>query len=146
MKFISSRENTKDKSAQISFAEAILNCMPEDGGLYVPAYEENLRPWILYMDENTTFPSMAGALTSALIKDEFSPIISEAIAVDAFSFSPEVKKLNDNLYVLELFHGPTGCYKDFAVSYLASCLEHVLLMVEKNATVLAATDGETGHR
>lgn len=144
MKFISSRNNNTQSSAQVSFAHSILDCMPKDGGLYVPAYEENLRPWILYMDQDTSFSSMAGALTSALIKEEFSPIISEAIAFDAFPFSPNLKKLDDNLFVLELFHGPTGCYKDFAVSYLASCLEHVLLMDEKEATVLAVTNGETG--
>ncbi len=140
MKFVSTRDNSK----QVSFSNAILNCLPNDGGLYVPAYEENLQPWVSHFDDNTSFSSIAGSLTSALIKEEFSPIISEAIATNAFPFSPEIKKLDDNFFVLELFHGPSGTHKDFGLSYLASCLENVLIMGEKNATVLASTDGETG--
>ena len=111
--------STRNPAIKVSFAQAVLDCMAADGGLYVPAYEENLRPWILYMNSKTSFASLAGALTSALIKEEFSPIISEAIATRAFPFSPQIRRLDDSLYVLELFHGPTGCYKDFGVSYLA---------------------------
>lgn len=126
------------------FSEAVLRCFPSDGGLYVPAYAEDLSPWINYMTDETSFTSMAGSLTQALIKEEFSPIISEAIATSAFPFSPKLRRLDDSLYVLELFHGPTGCYKDFGISYLAACMDHMLLMQGKKATVLAVTNGETG--
>ncbi|MGL4981968.1 MAG: pyridoxal-phosphate dependent enzyme [Treponemataceae bacterium] len=136
--------STRNKDNKVSFSQAILDCLPRDGGLYVPAYEEDLRQWILYMDENTSFPSIAGALTSALIKNEFSPIISEAIATKAFPFNPELRQLSNNLYLLELFHGPTGSYKDFGISYMASCLEHILLMGDKQSTILAVTAGKTG--
>lgn len=140
MRFVS----TRNKNFSIPFSQAIVDCLPQDGGLYVPVSEENLSPWIMYMDENTTFNSIAGSLTSALIKEEFSPIISEAIATKAFPFSPVFKQLDSNVYVLELFHTPTGTHKDFGVSYLASCLEHILLMQNKTATVMAVTNGETG--
>ncbi len=136
--------STRNNSEQVSFSNAILQCLPTDGGLYVPAYPEDLRPWVSHLNEKTSFASLAGSLTSALIKEEFSPIISESIANQAFTFSPELRKLDDNFYVLELFHGPTGNHKDFGLSYLSSCLEHVLLMKETNAVVLASTDGETG--
>ena len=102
--------STRNPNVTVSFAHAVLDCMASDGGLYVPAYEENLRPWILYMNSGTTFASLAGALTSALIKEEFSPIISEAIATRAFPFSPEIRQLDESLYALELFHGPTGSH------------------------------------
>lgn len=142
MRFISSRSNNPDQ--QVPFSEAVLKCFPSDGGLYVPAYAEDLSPWINYMTEETSFTSMAGSLTQALIKEEFSPIISEAIATSAFPFSPKLRRLDDSLYVLELFHGPTGCYKDFGISYLAACMDHMLLMQNRKATVLAVTNGETG--
>lgn len=140
VQFVSTR-NKKDK---VSFSQAIVQPVPKDGGMYVPAYEENLRPWILHMDDTTPFTSIAGSLTSALLKDEFSPIISENIATKAFPFNPVLKQIDKNLFVIELFHGPTGSHKDFGVSYLASCLEHILLMQDKRATVLAVTNGETG--
>lgn len=136
--------STRNKNEIVTFSKAILNSLPQDGGMYIPAHEMNLRPWIYYMNENTSFSSIAGSLTSALLKDEFSPIICENIATKAFRFSPELKQIDDKLFILELFHGPTGCHKDFGISYLASCLEHILLMENKKATVLAVTNGETG--
>lgn len=141
LKFTSSRVSS---NSTVSFSEAILNCIPDDGGMYVPVFNESLANWIFYMNGQTSFQSIAGTLTSAVIKDEFSPIICETIATKAFPFSPELKQLDENLFALELFHGPTGCYKDFAISYFASCLENILIMKDKKATILAVTNGETG--
>lgn len=140
MQFIS----TRSAKNPVSFSQAIINCAPSDGGLYVPSNEENLRPWVLYMDDKTTFSGVAGTLTSALLKEEFSPVVSERIASLAFPFSPKLTALSDNIYMLELFHGPTGSHKDFGISYLASCLEHILIMKESSSIVLAVTTGDTG--
>ncbi len=138
--------STRNSKKIVSFRNAVLDCMPEDGGLYVPAKEEDLRPWIMYMDETTKFSSIAGTLTSALLKEEFSPVVSERIAAKAFSsYSPELRQLDDHLFSLELFHGPTGCHKDFGFLWLASALEHILTMEDRNAVVMAATAGVTGR-
>lgn len=118
--------------------------MPSDGGLYVPCDTEDLRHWILYADENTSFANLAGTLTSALINKEFSPIICETIATTAFYFEPQVKQLGQNLFVLELFHGPTGTFKDFGVSYLAAALETILRYNDEKAILLDATTGNLG--
>lgn len=140
MRFTSTRNKTKT----VSFTQVVLDCMPQDGGLYVPADTEDLRRWILYMNAHTSFASIAGTLTSAFIKDEFSPIISETIATRAFPFEPVVKQLDDNLYIMELFHGPTGCHRDFGVAYLAACLETILQMQDSYAVLLDVTRGELG--
>ncbi len=118
--------------------------MPSDGGLYVPCDTEDLRHWILYADENTSFANLAGTLTSALINREFSPIICETIATNAFTFEPQVKQLAPNLFVLELFHGPTGTFKDFGVSYLAAALETILRYNGEKSILLDATTGNLG--
>lgn len=142
MELVSTR--TSDKV--VSFRNAVLDCMPRDGGLYVPAREEDLRPWILYMDETTKFSAIAGTLTSALLREEFSPVVCERIAASAFApFSPELRQLDEHLFSLELFHGPTGCHKDFGLLWFASALEHILTMEDRNAVVLAATAGVTGR-
>jgi threonine synthase len=100
----------------------------------------------MYMDETTKFSSIAGTLTSALLKEEFSPVVSERIAGSAFAnYSPELRQLADNVYSLELYHGPTGCHKDFGFLWLASALEHILTMEDQNAMVLAATAGMSGR-
>ena len=140
MKFIS----TRDSSNMVNFAQAVLNCMPRDGGLYIPKDFADLRKWLLYTNEETTFQSIAGALTSACINDEFSPIICETIAMKAFPFSPQLHRIDNNLFTLELYHTPTGSHKDFGISYLVNSLEAILTMQGGTATFLDATVGELG--
>lgn len=136
--------STRDKNLDISFLQAVLDCMPADGGLYVPEGNADLRRWILYTDEKTPFSSIAGTLTSAFINTEFSPIICETIATKAFPFEPTLKRLDDNLFTLELFSGPTGSHRDFGVSYLTACLETILTLNGKRATFLDLTSGPHG--
>ncbi|MBR1403544.1 MAG: pyridoxal-phosphate dependent enzyme [Treponema sp.] len=140
MKFVS----TRDSSNVVNFEKSVLNCMPRDGGLYIPKDFADLRKWLLYTNESTTFQSIAGTLTSACINDEFSPIICETIATKAFPFSPKFRRIDNNLFTLELHHTPTGSHKDFGISYLVNSLETILTMKGENATFLDATVGELG--
>lgn len=140
MKFIS----TRNPEHSVSFEKAVINCLPDDGGLYVPGEELDLRKWILYTNPETSFQSIAGSLTSACVNDEFSPIICETIATRAFTFSPVLKKLKDNFYALELFNTPTGSHKDFGISFLINCLETILTMKGENGIFVDATVGELG--
>jgi threonine synthase len=140
MQFIS----TRDPKNCVNFEKAVLDCMPGDGGLYVPADALDLRRWILYTDEETSFANIAGTLTSACINDEFSPIICETIAARAFPFEPKVTQLDDRHFTLELCHGPTGSHKDFGISYLVNCLETILQMEDRQAVFLDVTFGELG--
>lgn len=136
MKFTSTRNN----SLAVKFSQAVLNCMPEDGGLYIPFETEDLRRWVLNTGDDTTFSSIAGTLTSAFINDEFSPIICETIATRAFPFSPEIKQLEDNLFLLELYNTPTGNHRDFGISYLTACLETILQLHDKKAVLVGVSD------
>ncbi|EFW36370.1 putative threonine synthase [Treponema phagedenis F0421] len=142
MKLVSTR-NTNNK---VSFLQALLSCMPEDGGLYVPYEEQDLRSWILHLDENSSFSNVAGSLTAALLKEELSPAVSERIADSAFKdYAPRLRQLDDGLFQIELFHGPTGSHRDFGLLWLASTLEHVLTMQGKTATVLTPSMGKGGR-
>ena len=142
MKLIS----TRNDSQQVSFKQAIFNCMPTDGGLYVPYSEHDLRSWILHMNEQTSFSAIAGSLTAALLKEEISPVISERIAAKAFhSYSPRLRQLDDHFFLLELFHGPTGNHRDFGFLWLASALEHLLTIDGKRAVVIAPSTGAGGR-
>lgn len=141
MKFISTRDFNKKKK-QVDFATAVLSCMPKDGGLYVPTGSYDFRRWILYTKPDTTFANIAGTLTLALINEEYSPIICEAIATKAFSFAPVIKKLAQGFYTMELFDTPTGSHKDFGVFYLVNTVETLMQMHEKKAIFLDASEGE----
>ena len=136
--------STRDKTVNSSYANAILNCLPTDGGLYVPDGNANLRRWILYTNELTSFSSIAGALTSAFINNEYSPIICEAIATKAFPFEPELKQLDTKLFVLELFHGPTCAFKDFGARFMARVMSYFNKDENEPLHILVATSGDTG--
>lgn len=140
MKFYSTR-STENKAG---FKKTVLDCMPSDGGLYVPEDTVDLRRWILYADENTSFASLAGSLTSAMINEEFSPIICETIATRAFKKDPVFRQLDKNLFLLELYNGDTGTFKDYGVSYLTAALETILQLDGEKSILLDATTGELG--
>lgn len=128
--------STRDKSVCVPFSRAVLDAMPLDGGLYIPQGTEDMRRWVLYTNERTSFCSMAGALTSAFIHDEFSPIICETIATRAFPFAPAFKKLDDATYLMDLATGPTGYHRDFGISYLIACIETICTLQGRERPVL----------
>ena len=113
-------KSTRNENLCVKFSQAVRDCIPEDGGVFIPTDIEDLRRWIYYISKYTSFTSLAGSLTSAFIGDEFSPIICNKIAMDAFPFEPVVKQLDDRLFLMELYNGYTGYHRDYGVSYLCS--------------------------
>ena len=105
--------STRNSSLSVPFSKAVRDCIPEDGGVFVPSSIEDLRRWVNFIDENTSFTSIAGSLTSALMHEEYSPIVCETIATKAFPTSPKVRQLDDNLFMMELYHGFTGYHRDY---------------------------------
>jgi threonine synthase len=133
--------STRARHSVVSFSDAIIKGIPSDGGLYTVFDVDDFRGWVVSMSERMTFAGIAGLMTQALLKDEYSPAVAETITHYAFPFSPEFRQLSDSLYLLELFHGPSGQGRDFGFAYFASCLEHILMMRGKTAVVAAVSDG-----
>lgn len=136
--------STRNDKLSVKFSQAVRDCIPEDGGVFIPTGIEDLRRWIYYIDKHTSFTSLAGTLTSAFIGDEFSPIICNKIAMDAFPFEPVVKQLDDRLFLMELHNGYTGYHRDYGVSYLCSYLETTFELNGGNALFLDFTHGGLG--
>lgn len=140
MRFIS----TRNGDLSVLFSQAVRECTPLDGGTFVPYSIEDMRKWIYYINESTSFTSIAGSLTSAFINDEYSPIICEKIATDAFPFEPNVVQLDENLFQMQLYTGFTGQQRDFGISYLCSYLENTLQLEGEKAVFLDFTFGGLG--
>lgn len=140
MQFTSTRNN----DLKVKFSQAVRDCIPADGGVFVPSSIEDMRRWINYIDEDTSFSSIAGSLTSALMHEEFSPIICETIATNAFPVSPVMKQLAPNLFMMELYNCFTGYHRDYGVSYLCSYLEYTLQLTGGKAVFLDYTHGGLG--
>lgn len=136
--------STRNSNLKVSFSQAVRDCIPDDGGVFVPSSIEDMRRWIYYIDETTSFSSIAGSLTSALMHEEFSPIICETIATAAFPVEPVVKQLDGSLFMTEMYHGFTGCHRDYGVSYLVSYLETTLQLKGGKAVFLDFTHGGLG--
>jgi len=132
----------KAKSPAVSFKDAVLRCLPEEGGLYIPESAPDLRSFFLHMGEETTFAELAAAITPLLFEGELNPLAASRVAEKAFSFEPELVQLDDTFSLLNLYNGPTGVFKDFGISFLASLIEE--LLEGEKAMVIAAARGNTG--
>jgi threonine synthase len=126
-----------------SFKDAVLRCLPQDGGLYVPATVPDMRQFFLYMDASTTYPELVAAIAPVLLQGELNPFSASRVAESAFDFEPELQQLDENFSLLNLYNGPTGVFKDFGIAFLAAVMEE-LLKNNKQAMILSATRGDTG--
>ncbi|WP_185860838.1 threonine synthase [Blattabacterium cuenoti] len=128
----------------VSFEDAVLTGLSPDGGLYMPKYIPKLEPQFFH---KLPFFDMY-AIAMFIIKPYIGKYIPEKfldqIIHDTLNFSFPLKKIHDNIHVLELFHGPTLAFKDVGAQFIAGCLSFFSKKLEKNVTVLVATSGDTG--
>jgi len=135
--------STHSSEPLVSFKEAVLNCLPPEGGLYVLDQAMDIRQLFLYMGEETSFPELVAAVAPSLLEGNLNPFSASRIAESAFNFEPELIRLDDDYSLLNLYNGPTGLFKDFGIAFFAAVLEEL----QKDAgpsLVLAATHGDTG--
>ncbi|MDR0910910.1 MAG: pyridoxal-phosphate dependent enzyme [Spirochaetaceae bacterium] len=141
MTFRSTKGNKLEGASEVNFRTAVLQCLPPHGGLYVPSSAIDLRRFIQYVDTGTSFKDFVAVATPALLPGELSPADSFAIAEDACkNFSPEIKQLDENFSLLLIDTGPTGCYKDFGLAFLAALLKNHIEHAEPILLVTAAGD------
>jgi threonine synthase len=129
--------STRNSGLKVSFDEAVLRGLSTDGGLYVP--EQNPYPEKIFCSSN--YLETATNILTPFIENY--PDSAEIIK-EAFPFSPKLVNIYDNIWVLELFHGPSHSFKDFGVSFLAAVLNQRAGVDVPEITVLTATSGDTG--
>jgi threonine synthase len=140
MKFYS----TNNINHQVSFKEAIFNSMPQDRGLYMPASIPKLDDKFLDNLDSYTLPEIAFHVAKNLLGDDIPEVDLQNIIHDAINFYAPVVELEENVYVLELFHGPSLAFKDFGARFMSRVMSYFLLEGEKMLDVLVATSGDTG--
>ncbi|MDC7226184.1 MAG: threonine synthase [Spirochaetales bacterium] len=140
MKFYS----TRNKTEAVSFKDAIFRGLAPDGGLYMPENAPDLSELINSFTPDTPFNEIAASITQALLSEELDEAAAKRICDRAFDFIPELVGVDDNISIMELFHGPSCAFKDFGASFLASSMEEFLRTDSRKATILTATSGDTG--
>ena len=138
MKFFS----TRNSSSSTTFKNVLLNGLAPDGGLYMPEIIPRMPMDILKAHQH--FEELAVSVIHPYTKDQLSLSELTAICEKAFNFPINIKFLNDDDLVLELFHGPTLAFKDFAARFMAQTMSHFQKDRNKNLTILVATSGDTG--
>ncbi len=136
MKFVS----INNKRIIKSFTEAVLLGVAEDGGLFMPENIEQ-NEFEFQKKKNADFKEIAVELTEYFIGNEFN--VTDVIE-RAFYFEPEIKELNSNTFILELFQGPSLAFKDYGARFLAEVINEISLNNKRRFIVLAATSGDTG--
>lgn len=132
------------KNASRSFVDAVFEGLAPDGGLYYPTSDLDLSHVLEKNSDERSFAQLAGECTHSLFFDEFSYEEAMLLCTEAFPFAPRLSPLDDEITLLELFHGPSCAFKDFGAAYLATVLKHKAEGMNKPITVLTATSGDTG--
>lgn len=135
--------STQSEKVPVPFKDAVLHPLPLDGGLYVPCSTLDVRQFFLYMNADTSYPELVSAVAPLLLQGELNPFSASRVAESAFDFEPELQQLDDQISLLKLYHGYTGTFKDFGITFLAAVMEE-LLKNSGRALVLSATCGDTG--
>ena len=136
--------STRSPELKISFKEAVFRGLAPDGGLYHPDAVPDLRELFASFTPETPFTDIAAKTLHALLPNEFNAEEAEAVCRRAFPFSPVLRRMDRNLSILELFHGPSCAFKDFGASFLAAVMDSILAGRDERAVILTATSGDTG--
>ena len=135
--------STRNGRLQVSLSQAIQDGLAKDGGLYVPAAMPRLEP-ASFAGLDSLGVTAVTLLRPFFAEDPLTEHLQE-IVDEAFNFpAPLIASPGSSALVLELFHGPTGAFKDFGARFLAACLARVRRQAGRPLTIVVATSGDTG--
>ena len=141
--------STRGESPTVPFSEVLLGGLAPDGGLYMPQTFpkfsiEEIESW-----SNLPFHELASKILYTYVESEIDESIFLKLLEEAYSSFDEedvvkLKEIEENHWVLELFHGPTLAFKDVAMQLLGALLNHFAKEKGEKIVVLGATSGDTG--
>ncbi|MFJ7316331.1 threonine synthase, partial [Pseudomonas sp. NPDC098747] len=145
MRYIS----TRGQAPALNFEDVLLAGLATDGGLYVPEVlprftQEEIASWAGLPYHELAFRVMRPFVTGSIPDADFKKILEETYGVFSHSAVAPLRQLNGNEWVLELFHGPTLAFKDFALQLLGRLLDYVLEKRGERVVIVGATSGDTG--
>lgn len=145
MRYIS----TRGKAPTLNFEDVLLAGLASDGGLYVPENlprftVEEIASWADLPYHELAFRVMRPFVAGCIDDADFKAIVKDTYSVFEHSAVAPLRQLDSNEWVLELFHGPTLAFKDFALQLLGRLLDHFLSKRNERVVIMGATSGDTG--
>ena len=148
MKFIETRGNDGSRPEKVSFSEAMLSPMSSFGGIYVPESLPVLGLSFLESSMDSSYKQLAKAILDAYDIDIAGDVIDAALELYDNFDDPQnpvpVVRVREDLYVSELYHGPTRAFKDMALQPFGIVLSDLALKRNEQYLIMAATSGDTG--
>jgi threonine synthase len=141
--------STRGQAPALNFEEVLLTGLAEDGGLYVPESLPRFDSAEIAAMAAMDYPRLAAQILRPFVADCIPEPDLEAMLADCYrefrheAVAPLVQ-LGSNEWVLELFHGPTLAFKDFALQLLGRLLDYVLERQHRKVVIMGATSGDTG--
>ena len=138
--------STNKQASPASLQEAVIKGLAPDKGLYMPETINKLPQLFFDHIEELSFQEIAFEVAKAWFGDDVEHDALKNIVYDTLAFDVPAVKVEENIYSLELFHGPTLAFKDVGARFMARLLQYFIKKENKNQTVnvLVATSGDTG--
>ena len=136
--------STNHKSDDVTLRDAVVRGLAPDRGLYMPERLNKLPKEFFDSIDKMTFQEMSFEVAKAFFGDDIPADDLKRIVYDTLAFETPVVKVEDNIYSLELFHGPTLAFKDVGARFMARLLGYFNKEEKQLVNVLVATSGDTG--
>ena len=137
--------STNLKAADATLEEAVVKGLASDRGLFMPREIKPLPQEFYEHIEELSFQEIAYRVADAFFGEDIPADTLKQIVYDTLSFDVPLVKVTDNIYSLELFHGPTLAFKDVGARFMARLLGYFIRKEgKKEVNVLVATSGDTG--
>lgn len=140
--------STNKQAPIANLSKAVVKGLAEDRGLYMPERINKLPKEFFDNIEKLSFQEIAYRVADAFFGEDVEAEALKKIVYDTLAFDCPVVKVSDNIYSLELFHGPTLAFKDVGARFMARMLQYIASREaadnSKTVNVLVATSGDTG--
>lgn len=137
--------STNKEAPIATLEEAVVKGLAPDKGLYMPENINKLPKTFFDNIQDMSFQEIAFEVAKAFFGDDVETSALKDIVYDTLSFDVPAIKVENNIYSLELFHGPTLAFKDVGARFMARLLQYFIKKErQKSVTVLVATSGDTG--
>ena len=134
-----------NKNHKVNFKEALFNGLAPDRGLYFPQEIKSLKKSFVSNLDDYDKIEISMEVISQFIGNQIDEESLKKIIEHSIDFEFPLKKIDENISVLELFHGPSMAFKDVGARFTSRCLSHFIRKgYDKKVTVLVATSGDTG--
>lgn len=140
MKFYS----TNNSAHQVELAEAVIKGLAPDQGLYIPTEIPVLPKELMDKLPEMTFQEIGYEVIAALFSSALSHEQIEELVDHTLTFDAPLVKVEEDVYSLELFHGPTLAFKDFGARFCSKLMSMLMEKSDRKVRVLVATSGDTG--